>query len=124
LADKYIHLVSNLKDEFSRRFLDFYLLEKDFALLTMPFSIDVSDVPVQLQIELIDMQSDISLKEKFKESELLQFWSSLKNDKFLNLKNFARKMFTIFASTFICEQTFSTMNINKSKYRSQLTDVN
>lgn len=31
---------------------------------------------------------------------------------------------TMFGSTYICEQTFSIMNINKSKLRSRLTDKN
>jgi len=31
-------------------------------------------------------------------------------------------MFSIFGSTYLCEQTFSIMNMNKSKQRSSLTD--
>ena len=33
------------------------------------------------------------------------------------------KLLVMFGSTYICEQTFSTMNINKTKLRSNLTDV-
>ena len=31
-------------------------------------------------------------------------------------------MFSLFGSTYICEQTFSVMNFNKNKQRSSLTD--
>lgn len=31
---------------------------------------------------------------------------------------------SMFGSTYVCEQNFSTMNIIKSKYRTRLTDVN
>ena len=48
--------------------------------------------------------------------ELTDFYASLKNDKFPNIQQFAMKMLILFASTYICEQTFSCMNINKSKY--------
>ena len=33
------------------------------------------------------------------------------------------KLLVLFGSTYICEQTFSTVNINKTKLRSNLTDV-
>ncbi|KAL3885764.1 hypothetical protein ACJMK2_025805 [Sinanodonta woodiana] len=123
-AEKYSQQLSHLNEEFVRRFADFKLLEKDFPLLTVPFTIDIDSVPAELQLELIDLQNGIVLKEQFKGLEMMQFWSSLWKDKFLNLQTFARKMFTLFASTYICEQTFSTMNLNKSKCRSQLTDAN
>jgi hAT family C-terminal dimerisation region len=123
-AEKYSNQLSHLKEEFARRFADFKSLEKDFALLTVPFTIDIDIVPAEIQLELIDLQNDIVLKEQFRGLELIQFFSSLRKDKFANLQTFAMKMFTLFASTYICEQTFSTMNLNKSKCRSQLTDAN
>ena len=43
--------------------------------------------------------------------------------KFSNLRKMAMKLLVLFWSTYICEQTFSTMNINKTKLRSNLTDV-
>uniref|UniRef100_A0A8C0GSN7 SPIN-DOC-like zinc-finger domain-containing protein n=1 Tax=Chelonoidis abingdonii TaxID=106734 RepID=A0A8C0GSN7_CHEAB len=36
--------------------------------------------------------------------------------------DFSLKTFSIFGSTYICEQTFSIMNMNKNKQRSSLTD--
>ena len=36
----------------------------------------------------------------------------------------AMKLLVPFGSTYICEQTFSTMYIKKSKLRSNLTDTN
>ncbi|KAL3831752.1 hypothetical protein ACJMK2_023466 [Sinanodonta woodiana] len=55
-AAKYSQQLSHLNEEFVRRFADFKLLEKDFALLTVPFTIDIDSVPVELQLELIDLQ--------------------------------------------------------------------
>ena len=89
-----------------------------------PYSLDVESASADIQLELIDLQADISLKESFKEINLIQFYASLSEDKFGHLKRFARKMCVFFASTYICEQTFSCMNFNKSKNRSSLTDTN
>ena len=44
--------------------------------------------------------------------------------KFKNVKEFARKMFVLFASTYIHEQAFSSQKINKSKNIFLLTDTN
>ena len=70
------------------------------------------------------MQSNNDLKEKFKSDSLPDFYKSLSDDLFPNLKNFAAKFLTLFGSTYICEQAFSCLNINKSKNRSLLTDTN
>jgi hypothetical protein len=55
---------------------------------------------------------------------LVDFYKSLSAEKFPCVKKFAGKMFSIFGSTYICEQSFSCMKINKSKYRCSLTDIN
>ena len=66
----------------------------------------------------------IGLKRMFGSKPLVEFYSPLHSEKLQNLKKIARKMFVLFASTYICEQTFSVMKVNKSKNRSLLTDSN
>ena len=56
--------------------------------------------------------------------KLPEFYASLSTEKFGHLKKNSRKMCVFFASTYICEQTFSCMTINKSKNRSLITDSN
>ncbi|KAK1176568.1 general transcription factor II-I repeat domain-containing protein 2-like [Acipenser oxyrinchus oxyrinchus] len=74
-------------------------------------------------MELIDLQCNSGLKDVFHEKKLVEFYYSLlPNDQFQNLRKFARRMCTVFGSTYICEQTFSLMKLNKSKLRSRLTD--
>jgi len=111
-------------DIVSLKIADFKSIEDQFNLLRCPFSFNVEEASDVLQLELIDLQADLALKETFKNMKLSEFCSSISTQKFGNLKNFARKMFVFFASTYICEQTFSCMNINKSKNRSLLTDSN
>ena len=62
------------------------------------------------------------MKEKFQSESIDKFYASLNESKFANLRKMAMKLLVLFGSTYICEQTFS-MNINKTKLRSNLTDV-
>lgn len=41
-----------------------------------------------------------------------------------NIRNLALRMSTMFRSTYICEWTFSIMNVNKNKPWSNVTDQN
>ena len=82
----------------------------------------VNNPPSDIQVELIDLQSDGVLAEHFKAGSLLDFYSSLKEENFPNMRRHAQKMLVLFGSTYICEQTFSMMKFNKSRYRSSLTD--
>ena len=114
----------NLDEELKRRFQDFKKIEPEFHLISYPFSFDIDAVPENLQLELIDLQSDPALKGFFNSVKLSEFYESLSSDKYSVLKDYAGKMFSIFGSTYICEQSFSCMKINKNKNRSSLTDEN
>ena len=61
-------------------------------------------------------------KEKFNSLKLNDSYASLNEATFPNLRRTAQKMLVLFGSTYVCEQTFSVMNINKSRHRSKLTD--
>ena len=119
---KYSSLVLDLHTEFQRRFQDFKLIESDLSLVASPFSFDAENAPFNLQFELIDLQCDLLLAEKFKSDSLLNFYASLNEASFPNLKAQAQKMLVLFGSTYICEQTFSLMKHNKSKTRSAMTN--
>ena len=123
-SEKYSTQLIALHQEFVRRFADFKAMEGQFDLLSSPFACDIEIAPEHLQMELIDFQTDNSLKNMFESKMLIEFYASLPSEKFQRLKSFARKMFVLFASTYICEQTFSIMKVNKSKNRALITDSN
>ena len=93
-------------------------------MVTAPFSFDCTKAPNDCQMEFIDMQCDLTLKETFLNVGPKDLFSGLSEDNFPYLKDLVKKMMVLFGSTYICEQTFSTMSITKSKHRSQLTDKN
>lgn len=124
LSKKYSCQLELLKEEFSRRFVDFKSMEDEFNLLRSPFTFDIETAPEELQLELIDLQEDPSLRALHENTSLIKFYSSLNKEKFHNLRKFAIKLFVLFGSTYLCEQTFSVMKINKSKNRTMITDSN
>ena len=121
---KYNNIIVSLDNEFGRRFADFQQLSEEFDIVSSPLTFDTENAPGNIQLELIELQCDSTLKEKFKTERIDRFYALLNKSKFVNLKKMAMKLLVLFGSTYICEQTFSTMNINKSKLRSNLTDTN
>ena len=117
LSDKYSSQLMALKEEFIRRFANFKAIEGVFDFLSSSFTCDIETATEERQMELIYFQTDNSLKRMFESKPLVEF-SELR--KFQNLKKIARKMFVLFASTYIYEQIFSIMKVNKSKNRSLL----
>ena len=101
-----------LRQEFER-FTDFRDMEPKFDLLTTPFTAEVDSVPVNLQLELIDLQGDGTLRERFRTVSLAEFYGSLSDEKFRNFKHFAATMLSLFGSTYI-----------KSKHSHALQSIN
>ena len=115
-------MLQDLHVEFSRRFADFKRIEDEMHLVSSPIACNADNAASDVQLELIDLQSDAALVDQFKSTSLLDFYSSLKEENFPNLRKHAQKMLVLFGSTYICEKTFSVMKYNKSRYRSSLTD--
>lgn len=119
---KYSTMLEALHGEFSRRFQDFKTLESEMHMVSSPFNCNVDNAPSDVQMELIDLQSDTLLAEHFRSVSLLDFYSSLKEENFPHLRRHAQRILVLFGSTYVCEQTFSVMKFNKSKHRSSITD--
>ncbi|GBM40853.1 General transcription factor II-I repeat domain-containing protein 2 [Araneus ventricosus] len=114
--------LKKLHFEFERRFLDFSAIQTELDIFTMPFNVNCEAVRSDLQFELIEMQSNNQLKQSFLNMPKLVFYKSLSKVSFLNLISHAQKISAMFASSYICEQVFSTMNLRKNYFRSRLTD--
>jgi 17beta-estradiol 17-dehydrogenase/3beta-hydroxysteroid 3-dehydrogenase/mitotic-spindle organizing protein 1 len=92
------------------------------SLIEDPLSLDAEELPINLQMEVIELQSSSAYENKHRESSLPEFYSSLDVTKFKNLRDSALQVCCVFVSTYICEQTFSIMNMNKNKQQASLTD--
>eukprot|EP00079_Xenopus_tropicalis_P019879 XP_012810096.1 PREDICTED: general transcription factor II-I repeat domain-containing protein 2-like [Xenopus tropicalis] len=116
--------VSRLLSEFERRFSDFRTQHSGFDIFANPFTVDVNNVPHHLQMEIIELQSDSGLKSRFQDVEIEDFYPLLPPDSMPELRLHAARILSMFGSTYLCEQMFSIMNLNKNKHRSRITDDN
>ena len=57
-AAAYVAFIAQLRDQFARRFAELRTRSQDFALFANPFEAIVKNVPVHLQMELVDLQCD------------------------------------------------------------------
>ncbi|XP_067949502.1 EPM2A-interacting protein 1-like [Watersipora subatra] len=119
---KYSKSLDALHGEFCRRFSDFEKIDKSLQSAACSLSQDPETAPEELQLELINLQSDPVLKEKFNFLKLNDFYATLNEAAFSHLWRTAQKMLALFGLIYVCEQTFSVMNINKASHRSKLTD--
>ena len=66
-----------------------------------------------MQMELLEMQSNSTLRAKYLEVGIPGFFSYLP-EKFKKFRNFATKIMSMFGSTYVCEQLFSFMKSTKT----------
>ncbi|XP_073337223.1 zinc finger BED domain-containing protein 5-like [Pagrus major] len=87
-----------------------------------PFSFPVTPrdgLTLQEEEALVELNSNMDLKQKMSEVSLAHFWLSVET-KFPHLTKKAVKVFIPFTSTYLCECGFSALTMIKSKYQSRL----
>lgn len=120
---KYVDALQTMGTDFSRRFGDFKSQEKMLKMFATPFSFDAEQAPENMQMELIELQCDTELQEKFESHDLLDFYSKFVSEaRFPAVRKNALYVASLFGSTYICEQLFSIMKLVKSKARNKITD--
>lgn len=125
----YINALSDLSSAFTEWFKDFGLLDQTFQLFVAPFSVQPHLAPAEFQIELVDLQCDRVLKERYRLSEtssggIVTFYTELPKDRFPRLHLLAARTLCMFGTTYCCEQFFSHMKHVKSPTRSSINDTN
>ena len=73
-------------------------------------------------LELVDMQSSITMPQELRTNGPAQFWSDVNVHQFPNVKKVAIHVLSMFGSTYTCESSFSHMNAIKSSSRCSLTN--
>jgi hypothetical protein len=107
-----------MKNEFNRYFPD--CEDKGIRkLIRNLFIVNISEMPDEIQEELIEMQHDINCKDTFDTGiKLEDFWSQ-KAISFLKIREIALRYLTLFSTTYLCEQEFSALLIIKNKHRNR-----
>uniref|UniRef100_W5NJV1 HAT C-terminal dimerisation domain-containing protein n=1 Tax=Lepisosteus oculatus TaxID=7918 RepID=W5NJV1_LEPOC len=95
------------------RFSDFDQIERSLTLVSCPLTFNYETAAQELQLELVDLQCDATLSEKFHSVQLDEFYAVLNEAKFPCIRPAAQKILVLFSSTYAGEQTFSLMNVNQ-----------
>lgn len=111
-SEQYASKIALLRQELEEKFKDLNDLEAAFTLFSLPLKTNVQNAPENLQMELIKLQCDINLIQKFEDTDVIKFYSYLPKDKYPQLRFFEIRIIAMFGSTFICEQFFSQLKIN------------
>lgn len=114
--------LKKLHTEFETRFQDFKNIQSSLDVFSMPFNVDPENVPAELQLEIVEMQCSPHLKQLFLNSEKLDFYRTLPKTEYPKIIDHAQKIIAMFGSSYVCEQTFSTMKLRKNSVRNRLTD--
>ncbi|KAK3918372.1 General transcription factor II-I repeat domain-containing protein 2A [Frankliniella fusca] len=123
--DMFIHSLQDLISAFNHWFSDAEPLDSLLQIFVAPFAVKPTEVAADLQMEIIDLQCDRQLRERFRLSkDLPSFYKLLPRLRFPKLHLIAARVMCMFGSTFVCEQFYSLMNITKSKYRSAISNEN
>lgn len=129
-----IEILSKLRNAFSRRFEDIKKISVLVQFISSPFSklVNLNELSVcihqhfpmedvsKVQLEIIDIQSDLNLKAFA--SPLQSIWPLVSQNKYPSLVSIAQRVQALFCSTYLCEISFSNMKIIKSRLRNRLTN--
>lgn len=123
-ADKYVDVMLRLQEEFDHRFADFKTHRATFHIFVDPSPL-MCKMPL-LCFKWSSLSCSATLNSKFREvsgkaDKLGQPLREL-SPSFPRLSRMFKRTMCLFGSTYLCEKLFSTLNFNKSKYRSRLTD--
>lgn len=130
-TNKYFESLAELKNDFEIRFSDFLKIEQIASFILNPFvNINISEISQEIanminkkaptiEMEIIDFQSDLQLKARISQTD---FWTFVDEKKYPLIKETFQRLHSCFGSTYLCESGFSTMNLIKSKLRSNLTN--
>ena len=100
----FVSVTQHLKTEFLSRFGDIRSLENDIKLFCTPFDVQVDTLQEKYQMELVELQGSDKLISKFHAEGVLLFdfyKKYLEYKQYPNLINHAKKMASMFGSTYL-----------------------
>ena len=85
------------------------LLEPQFRLFSTPFAVEIGNEAEELPMELVELQCDTILKQKYAEVRIPEFYTFLSRERFTKLLSAAARIIAMFGSTNVCEQFISSI---------------
>ncbi|XP_029633870.1 EPM2A-interacting protein 1 [Octopus sinensis] len=106
-------------------FLDLQEHSQALDIFENPFTVEPETAPTTFQLELRDLQEDSKFNYPFCEKSLINFYEELSAKQYPKLRHHAQQMTSLFGSTYICEKTFTMMNLNNnsSLFKTKFTET-
>nr|XP_055055877.1 zinc finger BED domain-containing protein 5-like [Misgurnus anguillicaudatus] len=106
-----------LNEHFGHYFKDIDMENYDWV--RDPFSCDVMASGLSGKAELLELSSDRTLRMKFNQQTLSEFWPMVEKE-YKEVALQAMRLLLPFPTTYLCEASFSAMMAIKTKYRARL----
>ena len=114
-APNFVKCTSELQNTFNERFHDFCLQVQNIIFVPQPFSVEAENAPTELLMELIDLQGVESIKKKFDEIPVKEFYLKyVPSKKFSKLKKNAARIISVFGK-YVCKEQFSRIKHKKQE---------
>ena len=110
-----------LRAESTWCFSDLESQKGNFELFNNPFTVDVETVPIQLQMELIQLHCERTITAKHDSAGFIKYIRSIP-ETMPQLRQHVAQTLSMFVSIYLCEKLFSLTKTNKTAHRSCLTD--
>ena len=122
---KYALECAKISEIFSVRFQDMKSKQMELDIFATPFNVVAAAAPNNFQHEIIELQTNNTLKSMYLKTPLVEFYQCyVTADDFPILCKHALKYVSLFGSTYCCKQFFSKLNLAKSQFRFRISDEN
>ena len=113
--------LKELADSFDHYFPEHEDPRRGNLWINNPFIEDVNtcDLNPHEKESLIQLCCDSTLQSRYKKESLSQFWISLENE-YSCLTHKAIKLLLVFSTSYLCEKSFSSLTLIKTKQRNRL----
>ncbi|XP_071335558.1 general transcription factor II-I repeat domain-containing protein 2-like [Trachinotus anak] len=124
---QFCDVLTELKQNYTSRFHDFKDHSNIFLLVKNPFLIEVNEMKqisdqlglVQLQMEFVELKSSDELQRQFRITDVVDFWKLVGH--LPNISRLARRIISMFPSTYRCKAAFSALSKIKCRNRNRLS---
>jgi len=109
-------------EAFIERFQDMKCKQMELDIFAIPFNVTAATVPSNFQHEIIELQTDDTLKGVYLNAPLVEFY--INADDFPILRKHALKYVSFLEVPTVVSSFFSKLNLMKSRLHTRLTDEN
>ena len=114
-----IEHLQSMEYEFQHYFPELKEEEAILARNSFSTSLNVSDIPDEMQEQFIDLTNDSTARDVYHEKSLSQFWCDMSKS-YPQISKLAFRTLLPFATTYLCESGFSTLLHIKTKERNRM----